>query len=511
MTQMFGNCGCRFSMADLKRSLKRTEPLTTDRAEMAAVSLPKRLLKKRQPRLSLISTDMASKPFSPKEIQRIIQCLSRPAVFLNMTDDWPGKNWSVNHLAHCLEEKPICFRIGKKVEEKGPLFETECSYVKATLAEFLCWTRGNNDSSVGPFTAYPLSEFWAYADYKYLALLLQDKSSMFKDLKWSDFGYPGRDGRESTLWIGTNGANTLCHLDTYGCNLVFQIQGRKRWHLFPPEDAECLYPTRIPYEESSVFSQVNVIRPDLYRFPAFQRARAHVVTLQPGQVLFVPRHWWHYVESVDPITVSVNSWMEMEVDDEARLEEALTKTIICALKTTPSLNNKDNWLNPTEEGISSHDENIRYLNLAVKACLDKRSTHAEKWSESAGQSSAVALKRDSTGRLKTTAIDTAPSYSVPFGPHLIPVTCDADERPKQTVTNLKGTNPHFSSQNSAKPEAIETEKQEEVVQIPGWPKTDGDTYGQISTNDLLDCLLHPDVITLVSQLMLHRQRELDSK
>lgn len=29
------------------------------------------------------------------------------------------------------------------------------------------------------------------------------------------------------------------------------------------------------------------------------------------QVLYVPRHWWHYVESVDPVTVSVNSWIEL--------------------------------------------------------------------------------------------------------------------------------------------------------------------------------------------------------
>lgn len=59
---------------------------------------------------------------------------------------------------------------------------------------------------------------------------------------------------------------------------------RKRWHLFPPEDTAKLYPTRIPYEESSIFSQVDVLQPDLRRFPAFQEARAHVVTLQPGQV-----------------------------------------------------------------------------------------------------------------------------------------------------------------------------------------------------------------------------------
>lgn len=66
--------------------------------------------------------------------------------------------------------------------------------------------------------------------------------------------------------------------------VVLHPRRRKRWHLFPPEDAAKLYPARIPYEESSVFSQVDVLRPDLARFPAFAGARRHVVTLQPGQV-----------------------------------------------------------------------------------------------------------------------------------------------------------------------------------------------------------------------------------
>lgn len=66
------------------------------------------------------------------------------------------------------------------------------------------------------------------------------------------------------------------------CLFVFLI--RKRWHLFPPEDTPFLYPTRIPYEESSVFSKVSVVNPDLKRFPQFQKARRHVVTLSPGQV-----------------------------------------------------------------------------------------------------------------------------------------------------------------------------------------------------------------------------------
>jgi ribosomal protein L16 Arg81 hydroxylase len=37
---------------------------------------------------------------------------------------------------------------------------------------------------------------------------------------------------------------------------------------------------------------------------------AFVVTLNPGDVLFVPHYWWHYVENVGT-AVSINSWIPL--------------------------------------------------------------------------------------------------------------------------------------------------------------------------------------------------------
>lgn len=95
------------------------------------------------------------------------------------------------------------------------------------------------------------------------------------------------------LWL-------MCYLGTKPHGISFT---RKRWHLFPPDDTPCLYPTRIPYEESSVFSQVSVVHPDLKKFPEFRRAQVHTVTLQPGQVSlyefflihFLSKFWTHQV------------------------------------------------------------------------------------------------------------------------------------------------------------------------------------------------------------------------
>lgn len=45
-------------------------------------------------------------------------------------------------------------------------------------------------------------------------------------MKWDAFGFPEVTGKDSTFWLGSDGANTPCHFDSYGCNLIAQITGR---------------------------------------------------------------------------------------------------------------------------------------------------------------------------------------------------------------------------------------------------------------------------------------------
>ncbi|XP_061923372.1 HSPB1-associated protein 1 homolog [Entelurus aequoreus] len=391
--------------------------------------------------------------FSPEQARRIVGRLQQPAVFLNMTQGWPVLHWTAENLGQRLGDRTVRFRLGRKAETKVPLFESQCSYLDAKMDHFLAWVKGQAQEDAGPFCDFPSSEYWAYADYKYIAMLFADQPSMFEEVKWEVFGLEGRNGKDSTLWVGSKGANTPCHLDSYGCNLVLQVQGRKCWHLFPPEDTSTLYPTRVPYEESSVFSRVDVLHPDLTTFPAFTRARVHTVTLEPGQVLVVPRHWWHYVESLDDVTVSVNSWVELEDDHVARLGEAVTRTVVCALKRD---HDAGDWLNPTEEAVPSHNDNMRYVNMALQACAAPQRTDP-----AAGDTRPA--KRDSDGRVRRRA-----GEAVPFGPCLLPV----GPQPR----------PHGDAP-------------------PGAP---GEGPGETVTTDrLLDCLLHPDVIAMVTQLLLH--------
>lgn len=66
---------------------------------------------------------------------------------------------------------------------------------------------------------------WYYFDYKYMQEWFDNKPEILTSFSWCKFG-TDKDGSDSTLWIGSKGAHTNCHQDTYSYNLVAQIYGR---------------------------------------------------------------------------------------------------------------------------------------------------------------------------------------------------------------------------------------------------------------------------------------------
>jgi len=117
------------------------------------------------------------------------------------------------------------------------------------------------------------------------------------------------------LYIGgQGGAFPVLHYDGIGTHaFLMQIYGRKKFIIFPPSQAGHLY----PWPEKQNFSQIDIDKPDLKRFPLYANAVPTTFVLEPGELLFVPSHWWHTTKMLTPsITISVNTanqsnWQEL--------------------------------------------------------------------------------------------------------------------------------------------------------------------------------------------------------
>lgn len=84
-----------------------------------------------------------------------------------------------------------------------------------------------------------------------------------------------------------------------------QVVGWKYVRLFAPSETTRLYPHTEGLCTNS--SRVDFHRPDASAYPLFADAAAQEALLGPGDALFIPRGWWHFVMACSP-SASVSFW-----------------------------------------------------------------------------------------------------------------------------------------------------------------------------------------------------------
>ena len=98
------------------------------------------------------------------------------------------------------------------------------------------------------------------------------------------------------LFLGPKGAKTPVHVDVWKTHAwLAQLIGHKRWLLFPPDQVELLYGCK-----------VRVDAPDHARFPRFRETTPVEAMIGPGDTIFAPSGWPHWVVSLDA-TLSITS------------------------------------------------------------------------------------------------------------------------------------------------------------------------------------------------------------
>ena len=117
-------------------------------------------------------------------------------------------------------------------------------------------------------------------------------------------------------------------------------------------------PTRIPHEESTIYSRYNFFAPSKKEVDAINKmfGCVKIITLEPNDVLFIPKGWWHYVECLDT-SLSINIWIPMNEDCKDRLTETLVNLVSSTIgEGIPSL--------ATQEVLSKTDC-LAYVSILI--------------------------------------------------------------------------------------------------------------------------------------------------
>jgi len=97
------------------------------------------------------------------------------------------------------------------------------------------------------------------------------------------------------MFFGGQGSITAMHYDIDLSHVFLnQLHGRKRVILFHPDQSKYLC-----HHPFTVASYVDLDRPDYEKYPALAKVQGFETILYPGESLFIPSGYWHYIEYLD--------------------------------------------------------------------------------------------------------------------------------------------------------------------------------------------------------------------
>lgn len=235
------------------------------------------------------------------EMQLLQQSTQVPVVVTGALKQWEASKWSIEHLnkmyGHIVIPVEVSYHGGDYRHLHMPQGAGKKSFeadVQVPLSVLL-------DSMQAGTTAQQPAEIALYAAQTDLLELIPQLEA---GVQAPPLAIMRERLYKRSTWLGPGGTVTPLHCDPY-YNLFCQVWGTKYIRLYDRQYAQQLYPFSNGFLRNS--SQVEVESVDKQRFPDFVQIPYLECRLEPGDMLFIPKKFWHYVRAVSP-SWSVSYW-----------------------------------------------------------------------------------------------------------------------------------------------------------------------------------------------------------
>lgn len=112
---------------------------------------------------------------------------------------------------------------------------------------------------------------------------------------------------QDMMWLSSGGTKSVLHND-HAENIMCVFKGTKEFFLIDEKYQELVNVTERGY------SDVDVDRVDLYKYPGLYEIEHHFAFIEPGDCLYVPFLWVHHVRSYG-LNIAVNIWWRRAVEN----------------------------------------------------------------------------------------------------------------------------------------------------------------------------------------------------
>ena len=226
----------------------------------------------------------------------------RPAQILGAIDHWPAlERWTnMEYLRDALGPRHLPVEVGRdytrdewtqKVVRLEHFFEASFGGGRKRASEQRAAGGATDDEDLRMYLAqFPLFEH---------------APQLRRDFSLPDYCHLcGGDLVATNAWLGPRGTVTPWHTDPHR-NLLAQVVGKKYVRMAPPKATPDLYPFQSGLTTNT--SRVDALAPDLSEFPRYADVPYQDCILEPGDMLYIPPGWWHYVQSVSS-SFSTSFW-----------------------------------------------------------------------------------------------------------------------------------------------------------------------------------------------------------
>ncbi len=235
------------------------------------------------------------------EFETVVRTADAPTLITGGMDDWSSiDTWRTpDRLEELLGEDATVFC--RRVVQDATTYTED--FIPYRFGDFL-----HEVYSIGDSDHY-LTQALVFEPVGFLRKVIRDSFPGLLQVLEQDCALPPFIERhelaEGIMWMGSGEQTTPLHYDPAE-NLNCTIMGRKRWILFPPDEAENLMIDGNIGKDGMLSSLDALIADGQWRGGPIERA--YDVETAPGQILYMPAGWSHHVLSSREPSAAINFW-----------------------------------------------------------------------------------------------------------------------------------------------------------------------------------------------------------